>query len=138
MKHNQGSTPESSEKLRIDKWLWAVRIFKSRTIASSACKNNKVSVDGQTLKPSSAIVRGMTLNVKREGYNMVYKVVDLLEKRVSATLAEPCYENLTSEEELNKFKEWYLHNKANSEFREKGEGRPTKKDRRNIDKFKDS
>jgi ribosome-associated heat shock protein Hsp15 len=90
------------------------------------------------LKPSSTIVRGITLIVKKEGYNMVYKVVDLLEKRVSAKLAEPCYENLTSEEELNKFKEWYMHNKANAEIREKGEGRPTKKDRRDIDKFKDS
>ena len=125
------------QKVRVDKWLWAVRIFKSRTIASNACKNNKVSVDGQTLKPSNTIVRGMTLDVKKEGYNMVYKVVDLLEKRVSAKLAEPCYENLTSDEELSKFKEWYMHNKANAEFREKGEGRPTKKDRRNIDQFKD-
>ncbi len=129
--------PSNLQKVRIDKWLWAVRIFKSRTIATNACKSNKVSIDGQTLKPSSTIVRGMTINVKKEGYNMVYKVVDLIEKRVSAKLAEPCYENLTPEEELNKFKEWYMHNKANSEFREKGEGRPTKKNRRNIDKFKD-
>ena len=129
--------PSNLQKVRIDKWLWAVRIFKSRTIATNACKSNKVSIDGQSLKPSSTIVRGMTLNVKKEGYNMVYKVVDLLEKRVSAKVAEPCYENLTTEEELNKFKEWYMHNKTNSEFREKGEGRPTKKDRRNIDKYKD-
>ena len=116
------------QKVRVDKWLWAVRIFKSRSIATNACKSNKVSIDGQALKPSFAIQRGMILEVKKEGYKMVYKVVDLLEKRVSATLAEPCYENLTSEEELNKFKDWYLFNKAKPEIRERGEGRPTKKD----------
>lgn len=124
------------EKVRVDKWLWAVRIFKSRTMATNACKSNKVFLDNQALKPSFSVERGMILNVKKEGYNMQYKVVDLLEKRVSATLAEPCYENLTPEEELNKFKDWYLRNRATSEYRDKGIGRPTKRDRRNIDKFK--
>lgn len=124
------------EKVRVDKWLWAVRIFKSRTIATNACKSNKVSIDGVPIKASYSIERGMTLQVKKEGYEMIFKVVDLLDKRVSATLAEPCYENLTSEEELNKFKDWYLFNKGNLEVREKGLGRPTKRDRRNIDKFK--
>jgi ribosome-associated heat shock protein Hsp15 len=125
------------EKVRVDKWLWAVRIFKSRTLATAACKSNKVMLNEVTLKPSSSVQRGMTLHVKKEGYNMVYKIVDLLEKRVSAVVAEPCYENLTSEEELNKFKDWYLFNKGNLEIREKGTGRPTKRDRRDIDKFKD-
>lgn len=127
----------SLEKVRVDKWLWAVRIFKSRTMATSACKNNKVLLNGVPLKPSSSIERGMILDIKKEGYNMQYKVIDLLEKRVSAKLAEPCYENLTPEEELNKFKDWYVRNKAISESRSKGLGRPTKRDRRNIDKFKD-
>ena len=125
------------EKVRVDKWLWAVRIFKSRTLATAACKSNKVMLNDVTLKPSSTVQRGMTLHVKKEGYNMVYKIVDLLEKRVSATVAEPCYENLTPEEELNKFKDWYLFNKGNIEVREKGTGRPTKRDRRDMDKFKD-
>jgi ribosome-associated heat shock protein Hsp15 len=124
------------QKVRIDKWLWAVRIFKSRTMASTACKNNKVSLGEQTLKPSFSVERGMVLHVKKDGYNLTYKVVDLLEKRVSAKLAEPCYENLTPESELNKFKNWYLYNTA-AEIREKGVGRPTKRDRRDIDKFKD-
>lgn len=124
------------EKVRVDKWLWAVRIFKSRTLATAACKSNKVMLNEVALKPSSTVQRGMTLHVKKEGYNMVYKIVDLLEKRVSAVVAEPCYENLTSEEELNKFKDWYLFNKGNIEVREKGTGRPTKRDRRNMDKFK--
>lgn len=124
------------EKVRVDKWLWAVRIFKSRTLATAACKSNKVLLNDVALKPSSTVQRGMTIHVKKEGYNMVYKIVDLLEKRVSAVLAEPCYENLTPEEELNKFKDWYLFNKGNVEVREKGTGRPTKRDRRNMDKFK--
>lgn len=124
------------EKVRVDKWLWAVRIFKSRTLATAACKSNKVMLNDVALKPSSTVQRGMTIHVKKEGYNMVYKIVDLLEKRVSAVLAEPCYENLTPEEELNKFKDWYLFNKGNVEVREKGTGRPTKRDRRNMDKFK--
>lgn len=123
-------------KVRVDKWLWAVRIFKSRTIATSACKSNKVFLNGVALKPSSSIERGMVLHVKKEGYDMKYKVIDLLEKRVSAKLAQPCYENLTSEEEMNKFKDWYMRNKAVTESRSKGLGRPTKRDRRKIDKFK--
>lgn len=127
----------SLNKVRVDKWLWAVRIFKSRTMATNACKNNKVLLNGKPIKPSSSVERGMTLQVKKEGYHMQYKIVDLLEKRVSAKLAEPCYENLTPEEELNKFKDWYLHNKAVTEIRSKGLGRPTKRDRRDIDKFKD-
>ena len=123
-------------KVRIDKWLWAVRIFKSRTMATNACKSGKVKIDGNNIKPSLMIERDTILSVKKEGINFVYKVVDLLEKRVSATLAQPCYENLTPEEELNKFKIWHQLN-ALPEIREKGSGRPTKKERRNIDRFKD-
>ena len=58
----------------------------------------------QVLKPSTSISRGMVLQVKKKGYNLQYKVIDLLDKRVSAKLAEPCYENLTSEDELNNLK----------------------------------
>ncbi len=123
------------QKVRVDKWLWAVRIFKSRTLAANACKSNKIALGDKSLKPSFLVERGLVLKVKKNGFNMTYKIIDLLEKRVSATLAEPCYLNLTPEEELNKFKDWYLHNTA-SEIREKGLGRPTKRDRRNIEKFK--
>jgi ribosome-associated heat shock protein Hsp15 len=106
-------------------------------MATNACKSKKVLLDGKPLKPSNSVERGMILQVKKEGYNMQYKIVDLLEKRVSAKLAEPCYENLTPEDEINKFKDWYLRNKAITETRSKGLGRPTKRDRRDIDKFKD-
>jgi len=127
------------KKVRVDRWLWAVRIFKSRTKAAKACNGNNVflkSEKNRPLKPSQKIERGHVIHVKKNGYNMTYKVVDLLKKRVSAKLAAPCYEDLTPEEELNKFKEWYYFNKG-VERRNKGDGRPTKKERRQLDEFKD-
>jgi ribosome-associated heat shock protein Hsp15 len=123
------------EKVRIDKWLWSVRIFKSRTIAIDACKEGKIKVNGQVAKPSQLIQIGDKLEVKREGFLMQYVVIQLIEKRVSAQLAQVCYEDKTPLEELNKFKDWFV-GKAGVEYREKGSGRPTKKDRRLIDDFK--
>jgi ribosome-associated heat shock protein Hsp15 len=124
-------------KVRIDKWLWSVRIFKSRTMATEACKSGKVKINDSNAKPSQSLTRGNVIQVKKEGFNMTYKVVDLIEKRVSAVLAQPCYEDLTPEDEMNKFKEWYISNTP-AEQREKGAGRPTKRDRRTLDRFKDS
>lgn len=124
------------EKVRIDKWLWSVRIFKSRTIATDACKEGKVKFNGVTAKSSQLIQVGDQLEVKKEGFNMQYKVLNLIEKRVAAPIAQACYQDLTPEEELNKFKEWFV-GKAGAEFRERGAGRPTKKERRVIDDFKD-
>lgn len=123
------------EKVRIDKWLWSVRIFKSRTISSDACRSNKVKINGEVVKPSASVVRGDLLEVKKNGFNLTFKVVDLIAKRVSATLAQPCYEDLTPPEELAKYESWYI-GKAQAEKREKGAGRPTKRERREIDKFK--
>ncbi len=124
------------DKVRVDKWLWSVRIFKSRSIATDACKNGKVSIGEKRLKPSYMLVRGETIHVKKEGFNLIYEVVDLINKRVSATLAAPCYKNLTPESELNKYKDWFI-GKARPEQRLKGSGRPTKRERREIDQFKD-
>lgn len=122
-------------KVRIDKWLWSVRIFKSRTLASDACKSGNVKINDTSVKPSYMVSREEIVLVKKNGFNMTYKVIALIDKRVSAKLAEPCYENLTPEEELNKFKDWFT-GKAQPERREKGTGRPTKRDRREIDRFK--
>ena len=123
------------KKVRIDKWLWSVRIFKSRTKSSDACKSGKVKIGDVSVKASSFVVRGDYVKVKKEGFNLEFKVIDLIQKRVSAELAKPCYENLTPEDELNKYKDWYI-GKAAPERREKGAGRPTKKERRKIEKFK--
>ena len=124
------------EKVRIDKWLWAVRIFKSRTLATDSCKSGKVKMNEQNLKPSYLIQRDDVVQVRKEGFDLTFKVIDLLDKRVGAPRAVLCYENLTPEEELNKFKDWYI-GKGSAERREKGAGRPTKRERREIDRFKD-
>lgn len=124
-----------TEKVRIDKWLWGVRIFKSRSIATDACKTGKVSIEGKSVKPSYLVGRGEVIHVKKDGFNYQFRVIDLVSKRVSATLAQPCYENCTPEEELNKYNAWYI-GKAKPEMRERGAGRPTKKERREIDRYK--
>lgn len=123
------------EKVRVDKWLWSVRIFKSRTLATKVCKRGKVKLEGETIKPSQLIKTGDILFVKKEGYDLQFKVVKLLKKRVGAPIARECYEDLTPEEEFNKFKAWYK-GKAQPEQREPGAGRPTKKERRELEEFK--
>ncbi|MDX1684676.1 MAG: RNA-binding S4 domain-containing protein [Saprospiraceae bacterium] len=124
------------KNVRVDKWLWTVRLFKSRTLATTQCKKGRITVDGKPVKPSHLIEQGDILGVYKDGFNLIIRVVDLLKNRVSAKLAAPCYEDLTTEEERNKFNDWYI-GKGRSEFREKGAGRPTKKERREIDAFKD-
>ncbi len=123
------------QEVRVDKWLWSIRLFKSRTIATEACKEGKVKLGDNQLKPSHDIKRGDLLFVYKDGFKLEIKVIDLLEKRVSATLAKNYYENLTPEDELNKYKAWYI-GKAAAEIRERGAGRPTKKERREIDGHK--
>ncbi len=125
-----------AKKVRVDKWLWSVRIFKTRTKARDACKSGKIKIDEANLKPSFLISGGETLSVKKDGFNLTFKVVSLIDKRVSATLAQPCYENLTPADELNKYKDWYV-GKGTAERRARGTGRPTKRERREIDDFKD-
>ncbi|MDX1477221.1 MAG: RNA-binding S4 domain-containing protein [Saprospiraceae bacterium] len=124
------------DKVRIDKWLWSVRIFKTRTVATDACKNRRVTIGKQIAKPSSMVQRGDHVFVHKEGFKLEFKVIDLIQKRVSAPLAQACYENLTPPEEMSKFDDWYV-GKSGREFREKGAGRPTKKERRELDEFKE-
>jgi ribosome-associated heat shock protein Hsp15 len=125
-----------AEKVRIDKWLWSVRIFKSRTLAADTIKSGKVKVNDVQVKSSFLIVRGNTIVVKKGGFNFTFKVIDLIEKRVGAAIAVQCYKDLTPEEELNKYRDWFV-GKTASEMRDRGTGRPTKRERRDIDDFKD-
>lgn len=125
------------EKVRIDKWLWSVRIFKSRTIATDACKGGKVKINGEAVKPSYMAVVGEVVTVKKDGFNFQYRVEQLIEKRVGASVAVACYTDVTPEEERNKYATWFLAAKPTQERRERGAGRPTKKERREIDHFKD-
>jgi ribosome-associated heat shock protein Hsp15 len=123
------------DKVRIDKWLWSVRIYKSRTLAADAAKEGKVKIEGKAVKASYMLQRGEVIEVRKNGFNFQYKTLELIEKRVGAPIAQQCYENLTTEEELNKYNAWFK-GKAAAEQRERGAGRPTKKERRTIDQFK--
>ena len=123
------------DRVRIDKWLWSVRIFKTRSIATDACKRNHVSINDEPVKASYLVQRDEIVHVRKDGYNLQFKVIDLIEKRVSAPLAQACYDNITPEDELNKFEDWYI-GKSGREARERGTGRPTKKERRVLDEFK--
>lgn len=123
-------------KVRIDKWLWSVRIFKSRTMATDACKSGRIRIGDHSVKASYLLTTGETIHVRKDGFNLTFLVKKLLQKRVGAPIARECYENLTPEEELNKYKDWYI-GKGRAEIRAKGEGRPTKKDRRVLEDFKD-
>jgi ribosome-associated heat shock protein Hsp15 len=126
---------ESPDKVRVDKWLWSVRIFKTRSRAGEACKSNKVKVNGEIAKPSTSLQVDDRVGVRKDGFDLEFKVLQLIEKRVSAPLAQACYQDLTPEEELQKFQDWYV-GKSGKEFRERGAGRPTKKERRTIERFK--
>ncbi len=99
------------------------------------CKSGNVKVEDKTVKASYLVSTGDILTVKKNGFNMIFKVTGIITKRVSAPLAIINYENLTSEEELNKYNSWFI-GKAKPEIREKGVGRPTKRERREIDDFK--
>lgn len=126
-----------SNKVRIDKWLWSIRIFKSRTLATDACKGGKVKVAGFNVKPSHLISEGEVVAVKKEGFTFEFKAIQLIEKRVGAAIAITCYEDVTPQEEKNKYEAWFLNATPTAEKRERGTGRPTKKERREIDLHKE-
>lgn len=124
-------------KTRIDKWLWSVRIYKTRTLASDEVRSGKVKINQTNAKPASNVQAGDIVLVKKNGFNFQFKVLEIIEKRVAATIAQQCYQDQTPIEELNKYQDWFV-GKFGAEIRDKGAGRPTKKDRREIDDFKDN
>jgi ribosome-associated heat shock protein Hsp15 len=124
-------------KVRIDKWLWSVRIFKSRTIATDACKGGKVKVGELSVKPSYLLAEGDTVAVKKNGFTFQFRALQLIEKRVGAPIAVACYQDVTPEEEKNKYLAWFQNAAPTTEKRARGAGRPTKRERRDIDTFKD-
>ena len=123
------------DKVRIDKWLWSVRIFKTRSIAANECKSGSVKVNNKKAKPSTNLFRGDLVQVSKNGFKLVFKTIELIDKRVGAPLAAKCYSDETSDEELNKYKNWFI-GKAKPEIRESGSGRPTKKERRDLEAHK--
>jgi len=124
-------TPDTNS-VRIDTWLWAVRICKTRAIAADLCKKNKVSIDQQRVKPSRTIRAGQIITVRRDNIDWQFKVLKCIEKRVGAKIAAECREDLTPQEQIDKLK---MIKSGWVPRRAKGEGRPTKKERRAIDRL---
>lgn len=122
------------EKLRIDKYLWAIRLFKTRSLATDACNAGKVKLNGQNIKPSYAVKVGETFQVQKGIERKTIKVIGLLKQRVDAKTAVQFYQDLTPEEETQAYKSAF-HSPILR--RDRGAGRPTKKDRREIDNLKD-
>jgi len=123
-----------NKPVRIDKFLWAVRIYKTRSIASDACRKGKIIINSVQVKPSRIVVANEVIIVKKPPVTFTYKVLEPIENRVSAKLAELYLHNLTTDEEKSKLE---LKQTVVNGFRERGTGRPTKKDRRLIEKLKD-
>lgn len=121
------------ESVRIDKWLWAVRAFKTRSQAAAACKGGKVKMDGQNVKASREIKVGEEINVSLTTHTRTLRVKALLNNRVGAKLVENYIDDITPQEEYDKEK---MKKELNIEYRQRGEGRPTKKERRIIERLK--
>ena len=120
------------ESVRIDKWLWAVRVFKTRTIASEACKKGRVLIGNTNVKPSRMIRIGEVVQVKKAPVTYSFKVLDLAQKRMGAKLVPEFMENVTPPEEYEVLE---LNRLSGFVDRQRGTGRPTKKDRRDLEQF---
>ena len=123
------------EEVRLDKYLWSIRAYKTRSEATTACNGGKVRLNGSDVKPSKAVKVGDTIVVRKGPVTYTYKVLALVDKRQGAKLVPQYAENLTPQEELDK-----LHAPVETFFlkRDRGSGRPTKKDRRQMDSLWDS
>lgn len=123
------------DSVRIDKYLWAIRVYKTRSDATEACNGNKVKIAGVNAKPSKAVKVGEVIEVRKGPAVLTYKVLALSENRMGAQLVPEYAEDLTPESELVKF-----HAPRETVFvqRDRGAGRPTKKDRRILDGLMDS
>ena len=119
---------------RIDKWLWAARIFKTRSIAVDACKNGRVTINGVNVKPSRPLKEGEVVSVKKPPITYSFRVLKCIEQRVGAKLLPEIYENVTDPKqyellEMSRISGFIDH--------QRGTGRPTKKDRRAMEAFTD-
>ena len=122
----------ANQEARIDKWLWAARIYKTRTLAADACKNGRITINGAQTKPSRTVKAGDKVGVKKPPITYTFLVKQPIEKRVGAKLLPDILENVTTPEQYE-----LLEMSRISGFvdRARGTGRPTKKDRRAIDDF---
>ena len=120
------------EEARIDKWLWASRIFKTRSIAADACKNGRVAIGGVTVKPSRMVKVGETVSVRKPPITYSFRILKTIEQRVGAKLLPEIYENVTAPEQYELLEMTRISGFVD---RARGTGRPTKKERRSLDAF---
>ena len=120
------------EEVRVDKWLWAVRVFKTRSIATDACKKGRISIAGVTVKPSRVIRVGEVITVHKPPIEYSFRVIQLLGSRVGAKRVAEFMENVTPQAQYELLE---LQRVSGFVDRAKGLGRPTKKDRRDLDQF---
>ncbi len=121
------------DPVRIDKWLWAVRLFKTRSQATDACRGGKVKIDGHNVKPSREMNIDDVIEIQSSLIKKKIKVLQIIKNRVAAKLVPDLAEDQTPAEEYERLD---MQRQLNHERREHGIGRPTKKDRRDIDKLK--
>ena len=122
-------------EVRIDKWMWATRLFKTRSVASEACKKNRISIGGVSVKPSRMVKAGDVIAIRKPPITYSFRVLDVTEKRMGAKLVPQFLENITPPEEYELLE---LNKISGFVDRAKGLGRPTKKDRRELDDFTDT
>jgi ribosome-associated heat shock protein Hsp15 len=121
-----------NKSVRIDKYLWSVRVFKTRSIASDECRKGRISINNVQVKPSRVITKNEVITVKKPPVIYTYRVIEPIENRVGAKLVDQFAEDITSEEEKAKLD---IRQSIVTGYRDKGTGRPTKKERRLIDKL---
>ena len=121
-----------AEIARIDKWLWAARVFKTRSVAADACKNGRIIINGVNVKPSHIIKTGETINVRKPPVTYSYKVLKCIEQRVGARSLPEIYENVTDTKQYELLE---MSRRSGFVDRARGTGRPTKKERRVLDAF---
>jgi ribosome-associated heat shock protein Hsp15 len=119
-------------EVRIDKFLWAMRIYKTRSIAADACKNGRITMNGVQLKPSRTFHIGDTFSVRKGPITYTYRILQLCQNRLGAKLVPEYIRDITSKEQLELLE---LARLAGQSGRDRGTGRPTKKDRRDIEVF---
>ena len=121
-----------ANEARIDKWLWAARIFKTRSIAADACENGRVTISGTNVKPSHMVKVGETVCVRKPPVTYSYKILKTIEQRVGAKLIPEVYENVTTADQYELLE---MNRISGFVDRARGTGRPTKKERRSLDAF---
>lgn len=121
-----------ANEARVDKWLWAARIFKTRSIAADACKNGRVTVKGVNVKPSHMVKVGETVSVRKPPVTYSFKILKAIEQRVGAKLLPEIYENVTAADQYELLE---MNRISGFVDRARGTGRPTKKERRSLDAF---